>query len=334
MAVRVGVNGFGRIGRVFFRAAMKNQEKIEIVAVNDLTDSKTLAHLLKFDSIHGVLDTEVGCSSDSFTVNDKETKVLSQRDPKEIPWKQLDVDIVVESTGVFTKREDASKHLSSGARKVIIAAPSRNADVTIVPGINDETYDPERHSVISMGSCTTNCVVPVAKVLDDSFGIIRGFMSTVHAYTNDQRVLDLPHKDLRRARAAALSIIPTTTGAAVAVGMALPRLKGKLDGVALRVPVANGSILDLTAELEREATVESVNEAFSKAANGELRSILEYSIDPLVSVDIIGNPHSAIFDSLSTMVVGRKMAKVLAWYDNEWGYSCRLLDLIDTLASR
>jgi len=313
---------------------MKNQEKIEIVAVNDLTDSKTLAHLLKFDSIHGVLDTEVGCSSDSFTVNDKETKVLSQRDPKEIPWKQLDVDIVVESTGVFTKREDASKHLSSGARKVIIAAPSRNADVTIVPGINDETYDPERHSVISMGSCTTNCVVPVAKVLDDSFGIIRGFMSTVHAYTNDQRVLDLPHKDLRRARAAALSIIPTTTGAAVAVGMALPRLKGKLDGVALRVPVANGSILDLTAELEREATVESVNEAFSKAANGELRSILEYSIDPLVSVDIIGNPHSAIFDSLSTMVVGRKMAKVLAWYDNEWGYSCRLLDLIDTLASR
>lgn len=313
---------------------MKNQEKIEIVAVNDLTDSKTLAHLLKFDSIHGVLDTEVGCSSDSFTVNDKETKVLSQRDPKEIPWKQLDVDIVVESTGVFTKREDASKHLSSGARKVIIAAPSRNADVTIVPGINDETYDPERHSVISMGSCTTNCVVPVAKVLDDSFGIIRGFMSTVHAYTNDQRVLDLPHKDLRRARAAALSIIPTTTGAAVAVGMALPRLKGKLDGVALRVPVANGSILDLTAELEKEATVESVNEAFSKAANGELRSILEYSIDPLVSVDIIGNPHSAIFDSLSTMVVGRKMAKVLAWYDNEWGYSCRLLDLIDTLASR
>lgn len=313
---------------------MKNQEKIEIVAVNDLTDSKTLAHLLKFDSIHGVLDTEVGCSSDSFTVNDKETKVLSQRDPKEIPWKQLDVDIVVESTGVFTKREDASKHLSSGARKVIIAAPSRNADVTIVPGINDETYDPERHSVISMGSCTTNCVVPVAKVLDDSFGIIRGFMSTVHAYTNDQRVLDLPHKDLRRARAAALSIIPTTTGAAVAVGMALPRLKGKLDGVALRVPVANGSILDLTAELEKEATVESVNEGFSKAANGELRSILEYSIDPLVSVDIIGNPHSAIFDSLSTMVVGRKMAKVLAWYDNEWGYSCRLLDLIDTLASR
>ena len=331
--MRVGINGFGRIGRVFYRAVLKHQAKINVVAVNDVTDSKTMAHLLKFDSIHGRLDAEVKSTADSIMVNGIETKVLSTKDPGEIPWKRFNVDVVVESTGLFTKKEDASKHLSSGAGKVIIAAPSKNADVTIVPGINDEQYDSKKHSVISMGSCTTNCVVPVAKVLDDHFGITRGFMLTVHAYTNDQRLLDLPHKDLRRARAAGLSIIPTTTGAAIAVGLVLPRLRGKLDGISLRVPVSNGSILDMTAELERTATVESVNEAFRKAADQELKSVLEYSTDPLVSADIIGNPHSAIFDSLSTMAIGQKMVKVLAWYDNEWGYSCRLLDLLDIMES-
>jgi len=332
LTLRVGINGFGRIGRVFYRAALKHQAKVDIVAVNDVIDSKTVAHLLKFDSIHGRLNADLKCTDDSFMVNGKETRVFSVRDPSGIPWKQLNVDVVLESTGLFTKKEDASKHISSGAPKVIITAPSRNADVTVIPGVNDEEYDAKTHSVISMGSCTTNCVVPVAKVLEDHFGIVRGFMLTVHAYTNDQRVLDLPHRDLRRARAAGLSIIPTTTGATVAVGMVLPRLKGKLDGVSLRVPVSNGSVLDMTTELERGATVESVNEVFREAADGELKPIMEYSTDPLVSVDIIGNPHSAIFDSLSTMVVDDKMTKVLAWYDNEWGYSCRLLDLLDIIA--
>jgi glyceraldehyde 3-phosphate dehydrogenase len=334
LTLKVGINGFGRIGRVFYRAALKRQAKIDIVAVNDVVDSRTLGHLLKFDSIHGKLNADLKCSEDSFTVNGKETKVFSARDPSGIPWRQVGVDVVLESTGLFTKREDASKHLSSGASKVIITAPSKNPDVTIIPGVNDEEYDSKKHSVISMGSCTTNCVVPVAKVLEDNFGIVRGFMLTVHAYTNDQRVLDLPHRDLRRARAAGLSIIPTTTGAAAAVGMVMPRLKGKLDGVALRVPVSNGSVLDMTTELARDVSVDSVNEAFRKAAEGELKPIMEYSTDPLVSVDIIGNPHSAIFDSLSTMVVEKKMAKVLAWYDNEWGYSCRLLDLLETIAKK
>ena len=328
LRARVGINGFGRIGRIFYRAALKNQADIEIVAINDVMDSKIMAHLLRFDSIHGKLNAEIKVSNDSFIINGEETKVFSVRNPAEIPWKKLDVDIVLESTGLFTKREDASKHLSSGAKRVIVTAPSKDSDAMILPGINDEQYDPKKHSVISMGSCTTNCVAPIAKVLDDNFGIIHGFMNTIHAYTNDQRVLDLPHKALSRARAAGLSIIPTTTGAAVSIGMVLPRLKGRLDGISLRVPVPNGSVLDLTVELEKEVTVESVNEAFMEAANHDLRSILEYSTDQLVSVDIIGNPHSAIFDSLSTMEVGRKMAKVLAWYDNEWGYSCRLLDMI------
>lgn len=328
VSVRVGVNGFGRIGRVFYRAALEDKASFNIVAVNDVTDARTMAHLLKFDSIHGRLDAEVSVKNNSFSVNGKETRAFSFKNPAEIPWKQFGVDIVIESTGLFTKKEDASKHLSSGVKKVIIAAPSKDADRMILPGINDDQYDPEKHTVISMGSCTTNCVAPVAKVLDDCFGIIHGFMVTVHAYTNDQRVLDLPHKDIRRARAAGLSIIPTTTGAAASIGVVLPKLKGKLDGVSLRVPVQDGSVLDLTAELHREVTVDSVNEAFREAANHGLKSILEYSTDPLVSVDIIGNPNSAIFDSLSTMVVDRRMVKVLAWYDNEWGYSCRLLDLI------
>jgi glyceraldehyde 3-phosphate dehydrogenase len=332
LTVRVGVNGFGRIGRVLYRTALENHSQIDIVAVNDIADCKTLAHLFRFDSTHGRLNARVDCESDSFTVNGKETKVFSVKDPAQIPWNKADVDIVVESTGVFTNREDAAKHLASGARKVVIAAPSKNADVTILPGINDAQYDPGKHSVVSMGSCTSNCVGPVAKVLDDAFGIIRGFMLTVHAYTNDQRLLDLPHKDLRRARAAGLSIIPTTTGAAVSVGLAIPKLRGKLDGISLRVPVPNGSVLDLTAELEKEVAVETVNAAFRRAADGDLKPILEYSTDPLVSVDIIRNPHSAIFDSLSTMVVGNKMAKVLAWYDNEWGYSCRLTEFIARLA--
>jgi len=331
VTVRVGINGFGRIGRVFYRAALKNKVKFDIVAVNDVTDARTMAHLLKFDSVHGRLDAEVDIKDDSFSVNGKETKVFSSKNPSEIPWGQLDVDIVVESTGLFTKREDASRHLSSGVKKVIIAAPSKNADHMILPGINDEQYDPEKHTIVSMGSCTTNCVAPVAKVLDDCFGIVRGFMVTVHAYTNDQRVLDLPHKDIRRARAAGVSIIPTTTGAAASIGVVLPKLKGRLDGISLRVPVPDGSVVDLTAELQREVTVESVNEAFREAADHELKSILEYSTDPLVSADIIGNPSSAVFDSLSTMIVDHRMNKVLAWYDNEWGYSCRLLDLIEIM---
>jgi len=332
LTVRVGVNGFGRIGRVLYRTILENHAQIDVVAVNDIADCKALAHLFQFDSTHGRLNARVSCGSDSFTVNGKDTKVFSVKDPGQIPWKKADVDIVVESTGVFTNREDAAKHLASGARKVIIAAPSKNADVTILPGVNDEQYDPGKHSVVSMGSCTSNCVGPVAKVLDDAFGIVRGFMLTVHAYTNDQRLLDLPHKDLRRARAAGLSIIPTTTGAAVSVGMAVPKLRGKLDGTALRVPVPDGSVLDLTAELQKEVSAETVNDAFRRAADGKLEPILEYSTDPLVSIDIIRNPHSAIFDSLSTMVVEKKMAKVLAWYDNEWGYSCRLTEFISRLA--
>jgi glyceraldehyde 3-phosphate dehydrogenase len=330
MKTRVGINGFGRIGRIFFRAALKDKEfleNFEIVAVNDITDSKTLAHLLKYDSVHGILDAEVSYKEDAIIVNGREVKVLSIKDPAQLPWKDLGVEIVLESTGLFTDRENAEKHLKAGAKKVIISAPAKNPDVTIVLGVNHEIYDKKKHNIISMASCTTNCLAPMVKVLQENFGIVRGFMTTCHAYTNDQRVLDLAHKDLRRARACNLSIIPTTTGAARAIGEVIPEMKGKLDGIALRVPVADGSITDLVVELEREVTKEEINNAFKRAAEGKLKGILQYTEEPIVSVDIIGNPHACIIDGLSTMAIGN-IAKVLGWYDNEYGYSKLLVDLI------
>ncbi|MEM2881790.1 MAG: type I glyceraldehyde-3-phosphate dehydrogenase [Candidatus Bathyarchaeia archaeon] len=334
MGLKVGINGFGRIGRVFFRCALKYGLDAEVVAVNDITDPRTLAHLLKYDSVHGVLDSEVKYSKDSITVDGREIKVLSRKDPGELPWSDLGVDVVVESSGLFTKRADASKHLKAGARKVIISAPSEDADVTIVFGVNDKAYDHAKHQVISLASCTTNCLAPVVKVLNDGFGVRHALMSTAHAYTNDQRILDLPHKDLRRARAGALSIIPTTTGAAIATTLALPELRGKIHGIALRVPVPNGSLVDLVAELKREATTEAINEAFKRASEGPMKGILEYTEDPIVSVDCIGNPHSSIVDGASTMVMDGTMAKVLAWYDNEWGYSCRIVDMVRLLSKK
>lgn len=334
MGLKVGINGFGRIGRVFFRCALKYGLDAEVVAVNDITDPRTLAHLLKYDSVHGVLDSEVKYSKDSITVDGREIKVLSRKDPEELPWSDLGVDVVVESSGLFTKRADASKHLKAGAKKVIISAPSEDADVTIVFGVNDKAYDHAKHQVISLASCTTNCLAPVVKVLNDGFGVRHALMSTAHAYTNDQRILDLPHKDLRRARAGALSIIPTTTGAAIATTLALPELRGKIHGIALRVPVPNGSLVDLVAELKREATTEAINEAFKRASEGPMKGILEYTEDPIVSVDCIGNPHSSIVDGASTMVMDGTMAKVLAWYDNEWGYSCRIVDMVRLLSKK
>jgi len=332
MAIKVAINGFGRIGRNILRASLQDKqfnEKFEIVAVNDLTDPKTLAYLLKYDSVHGVWDGEVGYEENIILVNGKLIKVLSEQDPANLPWKDLGVEIILESTGLFTNRENAAKHLKAGAKKVIISAPGKNPDVTIVLGVNEEIYDPAKHNIISMGSCTTNCLAPMVKVLKENFGIKRGFMTTCHAYTTDQRLLDLPHKKLRRGRAAALSIIPTTTGAATAIGVVIPEVAGKLDGIALRVPVANGSIIDLIVELEKEVTKEEINEAF-KRAEKELKRIIEYTEDPIVSVDIIGNTHSCVFDGLSTMVISGKsnLVKVLGWYDNEWGYSCRLVDLM------
>ncbi|MEM3590335.1 MAG: type I glyceraldehyde-3-phosphate dehydrogenase [Candidatus Bathyarchaeia archaeon] len=332
MGLKVGINGFGRIGRVFFRCALKYGLDAEIVAVNDITDPRTLAHLLKYDSVHGVLDSEVKYSKDSITVDGREIKVFSRRDPGELPWSDLGVDVVIESSGLFTKRVDASKHLKAGAKKVIISAPSEDADVTIVFGVNEKAYDHAKHQVISLASCTTNCLAPVVKVLNDEFGVKHALMSTAHAYTNDQRILDLPHKDLRRARAGALSIIPTTTGAAIATTLVLPELRGKIHGIALRVPVPNGSLVDLVAELKREATTEAINEAFKRASEGPMKGILEYTEDPIVSVDCIGNPHSSIVDGASTMVMDGTMAKVLAWYDNEWGYSCRIVDMVRLLS--
>ncbi len=328
--IRVGINGFGRIGRIFFRAALEDEEflkRFKIVAVNDITDAKTLAHLLKYDSVHGVLNAKVSSRSDSIIVNDVEVKVFSIGDPIQLPWGDLDVSVVLESTGRYTDRRDAEKHLRAGAEKVIISAPARNPDATIVLGVNEEIYDRERHNIISMASCTTNCLAPMVKVLNENFGIVKGFMTTCHAYTNDQRVLDLAHKDLRRARACNLSIIPTTTGAAKAIGEVIPEVAGRLDGVALRVPVANGSITDLTVELKKEASREEVNRAFKEAAEGKLKNILEYTEEPIVSIDVIGNPASCIIDGLSTMTLGN-MAKVFGWYDNEYAYSKRLVDLI------
>jgi len=324
MTVRVGINGFGRIGRNFFRAA-KGRD-LQIVAVNDLTDNQTLAHLLRYDSTFGRLDDQVSFDDESITVGGARVLASAQRDPALLPWGELGVEVVIESTGRFTSRDDAALHLKGGARKVIISAPAKGEDVTIVMGVNHHTYDPAAHDIISNASCTTNSVVPMAKVLLDEFGIERGFMTTIHAYTNDQVILDFPHKDLRRARSAAVNTIPTSTGAAKASGLVIPQLKGRLDGISLRVPVEDGSLTDLAVVLGREVTVEEVNQAFRRAAEGPLRGIIRYSTDPIVSRDIVGDPASCIFDAPLTQANG-SLAKVFGWYDNEWGYSCRLVDL-------
>ena len=331
MSIRVGVNGFGRIGRVFFRTAIGDKD-IEVVAVNDLADAKTLAHLLKHDSVHGTLAADVEAKGEAIFVDGRETRVCKLKDPAALPWKELGADVVVESTGLFRDTATASKHLQAGARKVIITAPAKDPDVTIVLGVNEQTYDATKHRIISNASCTTNCLATTVKVLDDAFGIRRGFASTVHSYTNDQPVHDFPHKDLRRARAAAVSMIPTTTGAATAVGLVLPKLRGKLDGIAIRVPTINVSVVDLVAELEKPASVNAVNDAFREAAAGKLRGILDACDEELVSCDFNGNPHSSIVDLPSTALIDGTMVKVLAWYDNEWGYSCRVRDLIRFIA--
>ncbi|MFJ3790771.1 type I glyceraldehyde-3-phosphate dehydrogenase [Kitasatospora sp. NPDC090091] len=333
MTIRVGINGFGRIGRNFFRAVKSQGADIEIVGVNDLTDTKTLAHLLKYDSILGTFPGEVSHTADSITVDGKTFKVVAERDPANLPWGELGADIVIESTGIFTKAEAARKHVAAGAKKVIISAPATDEDITIVMGVNDDKYDPAQHTIISNASCTTNCVAPLAKVLNESFGIVKGLMTTVHAYTNDQVTLDFPHKDLRRARAAALNIIPTSTGAAKATALVLPELKGKLDGTSLRVPVPTGSITDLVVTLERDVTVAEVNEAFKKASESSLNGILQYTEDPIVSSDIVNSPFSTIFDSLLTMAQGNQV-KVFGWYDNEWGYSNRLVNLTALVGGR
>src|SRR5947208_8807345 len=334
MTVKVGVNGFGRIGRNFLRAARKQGADIEFVAVNDITDPQTLAHLLKYDSVHGVLDAEIKATDEGISVEGDEFRVLAERDPAKLPWKALDVDIVVESTGLFTTRDKAELHITGGgARKVIISAPAKGEDITIVMGINDDQYDPANHDVISNASCTTNCVVPLAKVLGEAFGIERGFMTTVHAYTADQNLHDGPHKDLRRARAAAENIVPASTGAAKASSLALPELKGKMDGLAMRVPIPDGSVTDLVCVLKEDIGADQVNRAFKAASESErLHGILEYTEDPIVSSDIVGNPHSCVFDSLSTMAIGN-LVKVIGWYDNEWGFSNRMVDLVGLIAS-
>jgi glyceraldehyde 3-phosphate dehydrogenase len=334
MVIKVAINGFGRIGRLLYRAAMERKSKIDFVAVNDLADAKTMAHLLKYDSVHGRLPFNVKVEKDALTVDGKRLLVLAQSDPTKLPWKDLDVYLAVESTGRFTDRDGASKHLQAGAKKVLISAPAKGPDITVVMGVNDDKYDPKNHNILSNASCTTNCVAPVAKVLNDNFGLKAGLMTTAHAYTNDQRILDLVHSDLRRARAAALSIIPTTTGAAVAATVVLPELKGRMDGLALRVPVPNVSIVDLTAVLEKNATREEVNAAFEKAAKGKLKGILEYTTDPIVSIDVNHSTYSGVVDGLSTMVVGGNLVKVLAWYDNEWGFSCRMVDFIELIGKK
>jgi glyceraldehyde 3-phosphate dehydrogenase len=334
MAIKAAINGFGRIGRLLYRAAIEQKAKIEFVAVNDITDAKTLAHLLKYDSVHGRFNADVQVKGNSLSVNGKELKVLSQKDPAQLPWKDLGVYLAVESTGLFTDREGASKHLTAGAKKVLISAPAKNPDATIVLGVNEGMYDHKKHNLISNASCTTNCVAPVTKVLHDNFGVERALMMTAHAYTNDQRVTDLVHKDLRRARAAALNIIPTTTGAAYAVGLVIPELAGKIDGIALRVPVPDVSILDLTAVLKKDVTKESVNIAFKKAAEGPLKGILEYTEDPIVSTDVLHSTYSGVFDALSTMVIDKNFVKILAWYDNEWGFSCRMVEQIEMVGKK
>ena len=334
MTVKIGINGFGRIGRNFFRAAGERGLDVEFVGVNDLGDAATMAHLLKYDSVHGRYEGEVAVSDNGLVVDGTELRFFAERDPSALPWKELGADIVIESTGIFTDRDKAAAHLEAGAKKVIISAPAKNEDLTVVLGVNDDTYDPAVHHVISNASCTTNCVAPMAKVLDDAFGIAQGFMTTVHAYTNDQSILDLPHKDLRRARAAAVNIIPTSTGAAKATSLVLPKLKGKLDGMSMRVPIPDGSVTDLVTTLDREVTVDEVNAAFEAASqSGPLAGKLVYTRDPIVSSDIVGSSASCTFDSLSTMVMGN-VAKTIGWYDNEWGYSCRLVDLAALVASK
>ncbi|RJS60428.1 type I glyceraldehyde-3-phosphate dehydrogenase [Bacillus sp. PK3_68] len=333
MTVKVGINGFGRIGRVVFRAALKNPS-IEVVAVNDLTDAEMLAHLLKYDTVHGTLEEDIAVEGEYIVVGGKKVKVIAERDPALLPWGELGVEVVIESTGRFTKREDAAKHLEAGAKKVVISAPAKDEDITIVMGVNQDKYDPANHHVISNASCTTNCLAPFAKVLNDKFGIVRGMMTTVHSYTNDQQILDLPHKDYRRARAAAENIIPTTTGAAKAVSLVLPELKGKLNGMAMRVPTPNVSVVDLVAELRTNTTAEEVNDALQAAAEGELKGILAYSEEPLVSRDYNGSTASSTIDALSTMVLEDNMVKVLSWYDNETGYSNRVVDLVDYIAQK
>ena len=327
MSLRVAINGFGRIGRNFLRASSGYKE-FEIVAINDLTDAKTLAHLLRYDSVHGIFDADVKTGNGSITVDGKEIKVFAVTEPGKLPWKDLKVDIVIESTGRFTDRSSAAMHLDAGAKWVIISAPAKEPDATVCMGVNEEIIDPTKHKIISNASCTTNCLAPLAKVLHNEFGIIRGLMTTIHSYTNDQRILDLPHKDLRRARAAALNMIPTTTGAAKAVGLVLPELKGKLNGMSIRVPTPNVSVVDLVTELARDVTVEEINASLKKTAEGPMKGILQYSEEPLVSSDLNGNEHSSIVDATLTMVLEGRMVKVLAWYDNEWGYSSRLRDLI------
>ena len=334
MKVRVGINGFGRIGRNVFRAGYKN-DAIEFVAINDLpVPTNVLSHLLRYDSILGELKAKIEPKEGSIVVDGKELKVVSHKSPAEIPWKDLDVDIVVESTGIFREKEKAEGHIKAGAKKVIISAPAKNEDITVVLGVNEKMYDSSKHHVVSNASCTTNCLAPMAKVILDNFGITHGLMTTIHSYTNDQKILDLPHKDLRRARAAAVSMIPTTTGAAKALGLVVPQLKGKLDGLAIRVPTPNVSLVDLVCEVTRDTTKEEVNKAFETAALGELKGIMEYSEDPLVSKDYNGNPHSVIIDALSTFVVDKRLVKALGWYDNEWGYSCRVIDLIEYMGKK
>jgi glyceraldehyde 3-phosphate dehydrogenase len=333
MAVKVAINGFGRIGRNILRAAL-NDKDIDFVVINDISNAPTLAHLLKYDSVFGMLDADVKAKDGAIVVGDREIRVTAERDPGKLPWKELNVDIALECTGLFTSCEKGSCHIISGAKKVIISAPAKGEDITICMGVNHDKYDPEKHNTISNASCTTNCLAPVAKVLHQSFGIRKGLMTTIHAYTNDQKILDLPHKDLRRARAATLSMIPTTTGAARAVGLVLPELKGKLDGMAVRVPVPNISVVDLVAELEKDVTKEEVNGALKEAAEGELKGILEFCEEECVSIDFKSNPHSSIVDAALTKTLGGNMVKVLAWYDNEWGFSLRMRDLIHLLASK
>jgi glyceraldehyde 3-phosphate dehydrogenase (phosphorylating) len=331
MSVKVGINGFGRIGRNLFRAAL-NDPGIDIVAVNDITDPKTLAHLLKYDSIFGIFGAEVSFAGDFITVNGKSINVFKTKDPAELDWSSLGAEVVVESTGLFTKAEDAKKHLKGTVKKVIITAPAKGEDITIVLGVNEQSYDPAKHNILSNASCTTNCLAPPAKVLNDNYKILKGSMTTIHAYTNDQRILDLPHKDLRRARAAALSMIPTTTGAAKAIGLVIPELKGKLDGYAMRVPTPDVSVVDLVVLVEKPTTTEAVNAALKTAAEGPMKGILQYVEEELVSKDFTGNPHSSMVDAGFTKVIDGNLVKVVAWYDNEWGYSCRVRDLIDFVA--
>ena len=331
--MRIGINGFGRIGRNVLRASL-GDPALEFVAINDLTDARTLAHLLKYDSVHGLLSASVEAKEDQLVIDGRPIKILAQKDPKDLPWRNLGVDYVIESTGRFTDRETAGRHLSAGAKKVIISAPSKDPDATIVLGVNEQTYDPKSHQIVSNASCTTNCLAPVAKVLLENYGIKHGLMTTIHSYTNDQQLLDLPHTDLRRARAAALSMVPTSTGAAKALHLVIPQLKGKMGGMAVRVPTPNVSLIDLTAELEGDATAEEVNAAFRKAADGPLKGILQYSEELLVSVDLNGNAHSAILDAPLTTVLDKRLVKVIAWYDNEWGYSCRVRDLLKFMASK